>query len=68
MREYVRLEDCPPGLFLFENRQYLRTACGEAYDCRDGSHFWGLPDLYIGSREMADLMKARSDIMVCPVT
>lgn len=67
MSEYVRLIDCPPGMFLYENCRYLRTAYGEAYDCHDGSHFWGLPDLYIGSKEMDDLMEARSDIMVCPM-
>jgi hypothetical protein len=65
--EYVRLEDCPPGTFVYENRSYVRTAYGEAYDCQDGSHFWGLPDLYLGSKEMDDLMKARCDIMVRPL-
>jgi hypothetical protein len=67
MSKYVRLIDCLPGMFLFENRWYLRTEYGEAYDCRDGSNFWVRPDLCVGSREMDDLMKDRSDIMVCPV-
>jgi hypothetical protein len=54
-------------MFVFENGTYLKTEFEEAFDCRDGSHFWGHPKMYVGCRETTELMKARSGIMVRPV-
>ena len=68
MSEYIRLEDCPGGLFVFENVTYLRTVMAEAYDCRDGSAFWIHPDIFIGSSKADDdLMKSRCNLMVRPI-
>lgn len=42
----IRLRDCPPGLFEFNNGFHLKTEYGptEAYVCDSGECFWGGTD------------------------
>jgi hypothetical protein len=53
----VRLKDCQPGVFLFEDAYYLKTEYGEAYACRNGEFFWGVTTSH---------NEERGNLMVCP--